>query len=127
MHMATNLTGEEHGLLCKGRRGGEFTVKSAYRELSSTEVQQTGWPWRMIWRTEIPYKVNYFTWLLIKEAVLTHENLNKRNLICVLDAIYVKNRWRQSNFSFYTANGQINRGRCSSARGRSSGQSQGEL
>ncbi|WMV33430.1 hypothetical protein MTR67_026815 [Solanum verrucosum] len=32
----------------------------------------------MIWRTEIPYKVNYFTWLLAKQAILTHENLNKR-------------------------------------------------
>ncbi|WMV40486.1 hypothetical protein MTR67_033871 [Solanum verrucosum] len=58
--------------------GGELTVKSAYRELRSTEEQHAGWPWRMIWRTEIPYKVNYFTWLLAKQAVLTHENLNRR-------------------------------------------------
>ncbi|WMV10142.1 hypothetical protein MTR67_003527 [Solanum verrucosum] len=78
MQMATNLTGEEDRLVWKGERGGEFTVKSAYRELRSTEEQHAGWPWRMIWRTEIPYKVNYFTWLLAKQAVLTHENLNKR-------------------------------------------------
>ncbi|WMV44529.1 hypothetical protein MTR67_037914 [Solanum verrucosum] len=78
MQMATNLTGEEDRLVWKGERGGEFTVKSAYRELRSTEEQHAGWPWRMIWRTEIPYKVNYFTWLFAKQAVLTHENLNKR-------------------------------------------------
>ncbi|WMV14448.1 hypothetical protein MTR67_007833 [Solanum verrucosum] len=78
MQMATNLTGEEDRLVWKGERGGEFTVKSAYRELRSTEEQHAGWPWRMIWKTEIPYKVNYFTWLLAKQAVLTHENLNKR-------------------------------------------------
>ncbi|WMV36832.1 hypothetical protein MTR67_030217 [Solanum verrucosum] len=70
--------GEEDRLVWKGERRGEFTIKSAYRELSSTEVQQAGWCWRMIWRTVMPYKVNYFTWLLAKEAVLTHENLNKR-------------------------------------------------
>lgn len=32
----------------------------------------------MIWKTRIPYKVNCFTWLLAKEAVLTHDNFNKR-------------------------------------------------
>ena len=57
---------------------GEFTVKFAYRELRPIEEQQVGWPWRMIWRTKIPYKVYYFTWLLAKEEVLTHVNLNKR-------------------------------------------------
>ncbi|WMV56231.1 hypothetical protein MTR67_049616 [Solanum verrucosum] len=34
----------------------------------------------MIWKTKIPYKVNCFTWLLAKETVLTHENLNKRGV-----------------------------------------------
>ncbi|WMV18961.1 hypothetical protein MTR67_012346 [Solanum verrucosum] len=78
MARATNLTEEQDRLIWKGERKGEFTVRSAYRELRLIEEQQAGWPWRMIWRTKIPYKVNYFAWLLAKEEVLTHENLNKR-------------------------------------------------
>uniref|UniRef100_M1CC58 Reverse transcriptase zinc-binding domain-containing protein n=1 Tax=Solanum tuberosum TaxID=4113 RepID=M1CC58_SOLTU len=78
MARATNLTEEQDRLIWKGERKGEFTVSSAYRELRPSEEQQAGWPWRMIWRTKIPYKVNFFTWLLAKEEVLTHENLNKR-------------------------------------------------
>ena len=34
----------------------------------------------MIWKTKIPYKVSCFTWLLAKQAVLTQENLMKRNI-----------------------------------------------
>ncbi|WMV41257.1 hypothetical protein MTR67_034642 [Solanum verrucosum] len=41
------------------------------------------WPWRQIWKTKIPLKVACFTWLLAKEAVLTYENLRKRNNILV--------------------------------------------
>jgi len=32
----------------------------------------------MIWKPTIPYKVNCFIWLLAKEAMLTHDDLNKR-------------------------------------------------
>ncbi|XP_060210534.1 uncharacterized protein LOC132637471 [Lycium barbarum] len=41
--------------------------------------QVTNWPWKHIWKTKIPCKVACFSWLLAKEAVLTHENLKKRN------------------------------------------------
>ncbi|XP_059310048.1 uncharacterized protein LOC132061211 [Lycium ferocissimum] len=73
-----NLTGERNTLEWKADSKGNFTVKSAYRDLCSTTNQEAGWPWRMIWKTKIPYKVNCFSWLLAKEVVLTHENLNKR-------------------------------------------------
>lgn len=36
------------------------------------------WPWKMIWNSKVPFEMNCFTWLLAKEVVLTHENLNKR-------------------------------------------------
>lgn len=75
-----NLTREGDSLEWKVDSRGVFTVRSAYRDLISTELQEIGWPWRMIWKTKIPYKVNYFTWLLSKEEVLTHENLNRRKL-----------------------------------------------
>ena len=36
-----------------------------------------------IWKAKVPLKVTCFTWLLAKEAVLTRDNLRKRNNIQV--------------------------------------------
>ncbi|XP_060197502.1 probable glycosyltransferase At3g07620 [Lycium barbarum] len=60
------------------RLGDDLNLAPYKRDLCSTTNQEAGWPWRMIWKNKIPYKVNCFSWLLAKEAVLTHENLNKR-------------------------------------------------
>lgn len=46
--------------------------------LNRTRGQEKEWPWEMIWKPKVPYKVKCFTWFLAKQAVLTHENLNKR-------------------------------------------------
>lgn len=34
-------------------------------------------PWKLIWKVKIPYEVAVFTWLSVKEAILTRENLQK--------------------------------------------------
>ena len=34
-------------------------------------------PWRLIWKVKIPYEVADFTWLVVKEAALTQENLRR--------------------------------------------------
>lgn len=36
--------------------------------------------WKLIWKGKIPYKVVVYTWLVVKEAVLTQENLMKRGI-----------------------------------------------
>ena len=45
--------------------------------MSRSNHREENWPWKMVWKTKIPYKVDYFIWLLAKESVLTHDNLNK--------------------------------------------------
>ncbi|WMV27177.1 hypothetical protein MTR67_020562 [Solanum verrucosum] len=79
MARATNLIDEQDRLIWKGERKEEFTVRSAYRELRPIEEQQAGWPWRMIWRTKIPYKtrglillgVNSLLWETIPATIFT--------------------------------------------------------
>ncbi|WMV33010.1 hypothetical protein MTR67_026395 [Solanum verrucosum] len=73
-----NLTEEVDRLEWNRNSKGIFSVKSAYRELNVEVGKERDWPWKMIWKPKIPYKVNCFIWLLAKEAVLTHDNLNKR-------------------------------------------------
>ncbi|WMV14075.1 hypothetical protein MTR67_007460, partial [Solanum verrucosum] len=43
--------------------------------------QNVNWPWKTIWKVNIPYKVSCFIWLLSKEAVLTQDNLMKKGII----------------------------------------------
>uniref|UniRef100_A0A0V0IE94 Putative ovule protein n=1 Tax=Solanum chacoense TaxID=4108 RepID=A0A0V0IE94_SOLCH len=76
----SNLSEEEDSLVWNVGSKGCFTVNSAYEDLNTVGIEEVEWPWKMIWKTKIPYKVNCFTWLLAKETVLTHENLNKRGV-----------------------------------------------
>ena len=59
---------------------GVFTVSSAYKNLNQMGTQLRFLPWKLIWKVKIPYKVVVFTWLVVKEAVLTLENLMKRGM-----------------------------------------------
>ena len=57
-----------------------FSVRRAYKKINPCNSQGNGWPWKLIWKTKIPYKVSCFTWFLAKQVVLTQENLMKRNI-----------------------------------------------
>ncbi|WMV38316.1 hypothetical protein MTR67_031701 [Solanum verrucosum] len=52
-----NLTEERDSLVWKVDSKGIFTVKSAYKDLTGTNTQEIGWPWRMIWKTKVPHKM----------------------------------------------------------------------
>ncbi|WMV37951.1 hypothetical protein MTR67_031336 [Solanum verrucosum] len=56
----------------------KFTVKAAYRVLTTSNNQSGTLPWKMIWRGKIPHKVACFSWLLAREVVLTQDTLMKR-------------------------------------------------
>ena len=56
----------------------------------------------MTWKTKIPCKVNCFTWLLTKETVLTHDNLNKRGFHLCSRCFFVWRVRRDSQTSLPT-------------------------
>ncbi|WMV28378.1 hypothetical protein MTR67_021763 [Solanum verrucosum] len=70
----------EDTLKWKCHNKGLFTVSSAYRNMNQMGSQVNFLPWKLIWKVKIPYKVVVFTWLVVKEAVLTQENLMKRGI-----------------------------------------------
>ena len=68
MEQFSNLTGEQDKVVRKIGSKGVFSVESAYKDLnhSKSNDKMKLWPWQMIWKPKIPYKVNCFTWLLAK-------------------------------------------------------------
>ncbi|WMV38217.1 hypothetical protein MTR67_031602 [Solanum verrucosum] len=59
---------------------GRFSVGTAYRNSQRTHTQSSYWPWKMIWKVKVPFKVACFTWLLAKQVVLTQDNRMKKGL-----------------------------------------------
>lgn len=62
----------------KWNKSGSFTTKSVYERLTSNDQ---GNSYKYIWRANLPYKIKIFIWLLELNAVLTKENMTKRNWV----------------------------------------------
>ncbi|WMV15559.1 hypothetical protein MTR67_008944 [Solanum verrucosum] len=54
----SNLSQEEDSLVWNVGSKGCFTVNSTYEDLNTVDIEEVEWPWKMIWKTKIPYKVD---------------------------------------------------------------------
>ena len=57
-----------------GNKG--FTVNSLYKKNS---LDQFKVPYRFLWKSKLPQKIKVFLWLVIRNKILTKDNLRKRN------------------------------------------------
>ncbi|WMV38535.1 hypothetical protein MTR67_031920 [Solanum verrucosum] len=73
LEQANNLDTKEDSLQWLRANNGKFTIKSAYRHLDRLAEMLLPWPWKMIWKINVPHKVACFTWLVAREAVLTQD------------------------------------------------------
>jgi hypothetical protein len=55
---------------------GVFSVKSLYNALTTNE---SGRYYKQVWRGKIPEKIKFFLWLALNNAILTKDNMIKRN------------------------------------------------
>jgi hypothetical protein len=60
----------------KCNKTGSFSTKSTYDMLTSAE---SGHSFRHIWKARIPHRIKVFLWLMELRAILTKENLIRRN------------------------------------------------
>ena len=60
---------------------GKFKVKLFYKALFNLDHEV--FPWKSIWRTEVPTRVAFFGWNVTFGKILTHDNLRKRNIVVV--------------------------------------------
>lgn len=65
----------------EGDRGNKFSVKSYYSLLSGKE--DSGFPWKSVWKTRAPSRAAFFAWEACHEAILTGDNLRIRRMIYV--------------------------------------------
>jgi hypothetical protein len=67
---------------------GRFTVNSMYQAFLDTDVVPNN---SYLWKIKVPLKIKVFLWLLYREAILTKDNLLKRNchknvMCCLCDS-----------------------------------------
>jgi hypothetical protein len=57
-------------------KSGTFSVKSMYNHLFSLEGSN---PKKKLWKAKLPMKIKIFMWLIDANAILTKDNLSKKN------------------------------------------------
>jgi hypothetical protein len=70
------LSEEKDGSKWSWEKSGKFTVKSMYNRFHSEEAHKSN---RKLWKAKIPLKIKIFMWLVDQNAILTKDNLTKRN------------------------------------------------
>jgi hypothetical protein len=74
--MPIALTNEDDNFFWKLTESGTFTVKSMYADFLNGH---TVFLRKYIWKLKVPLKVKIFMWFLHNKAILTKDNLAKRN------------------------------------------------
>jgi hypothetical protein len=73
---ALNYNHNQDCVSWKLEKKGIFTVKSTYNALTQSE---TGPSFKKIWKGKVPAKIKIFLWLVANNAILTKDNMKKRN------------------------------------------------
>ena len=58
-----------------------FSVNSYYKVLTSPNHRS--FPWKRVWKSLVPSKINFFVWTAVLGKVLTIDNLRKRQLLLI--------------------------------------------
>jgi hypothetical protein len=69
---------------CLGNKG--FTVNSLYKKNSIDQVKV---PYRFLWKSKLPQKIKVFFWLVIRNQILTKDNLKKESGRDLVSAVFV--------------------------------------
>jgi len=73
--------GEDDRLVWNLSRRGLFEVKSYYEVLNRKDGPS--FPWKSIWCVKVLARVAFFVWTTDLGKILTHDNLQKRNVVVI--------------------------------------------
>ena len=68
----------QDSLVWQDHNRDNFSVRRAYKKFNPCNSQGNGWPWKLILKTKIPYKVSCFTWLLAKQEFFDPGKSNEK-------------------------------------------------
>jgi hypothetical protein len=69
------VTGQEDKIVWTLGKNG-FSVNSLYKR----KICHLAYvPYQFLWKTKLPYKIKVFLWLVVRNKILTKDNLKKRN------------------------------------------------
>lgn len=74
-----NMNPQATDIMCWGPKAKEYTIKKGYKLLHAQNDITDLWPWKLIWKTKLPPKIICLSWLALKIACLTVDNLCRRN------------------------------------------------
>jgi hypothetical protein len=80
---------------CMGNKG--FTVNSLYKKNS---IEQVTVPYRFLWKSKLPQKIKVFIWLVIRNKILTKDNLKKKEIGMVLVSTVFVVVWNRLSICF---------------------------
>ena len=91
------LNGEEQNKICwKPARSKNFKVREYYFSLSST--LDTLFPWKPVWRSKIPPRVAFFSWIAALGKILTLDNLWHKGVTVVVWCYMCKKSGKSVNY-----------------------------
>jgi hypothetical protein len=70
------LSNERDVVKSTWEKSGKFSVKSMYKHLFSWDINK---PDKKLWEAKLPMKIKIFMWLMHENAILTKDNLSRRN------------------------------------------------
>jgi hypothetical protein len=76
MLSACALSNEKDRVKWIWEKSGAFSVKSMYNHLFSLERNN---PKKALWKAKVPMKIKIFMWLVDAKAILTKDNLSRKN------------------------------------------------
>jgi hypothetical protein len=71
---------------CMGNKG--FTVNSLYKK---NLIDQAVVPYRLLWKSKLPQKIKVFIWLVVRNKILTKDNLKKKEIgMALVNAVFME-------------------------------------
>jgi hypothetical protein len=69
--------------VASGKKG--FSVNSMYKKKMEDQVLI---PYKFLWKSKLPHKIKVFFWLVVRNKILTRDNLKKRSWIGSTDCCF---------------------------------------
>ena len=81
IYSAVPRPGESDNICWNPSSNKVFSVNSYYKVLTSPNHRS--FPWKRVWKSLVPSKINFFVWTAVLGKVLTIDNLRKRQLLLI--------------------------------------------